>query len=725
MKNPFLFVRKRLFLPVTCLVAATIGFARADEPIQADVIVYCGTPAGITAAIAAAKEGHSVALVELNNHVGGMVSGGLTNTDIGQRWTVGGLADEFLNRAVNYYKDKYGPESEQYKACKNGRKYEPSVAEKVFEEMLKEQPGIKVWKRHRYQSVTLEEGKITAMVAEDPVTKQTQTFRGKVFIDASYTGDLMAGALVPHRIGRESRAEFGETLAGISKGPAEVVGLGDHRTQAYNYRVSITDRVDNRVLFPKPAQYDPEPWRAKYEAAVLSGKLKSFGNLFISKAGANDKRDSNWNDLVEGNEGYAQGDWETRARIEANHRDYFLSMLYYLQNDPALPEAFREDAKKWGLPKDEFTDSGNFPFQLYIRESRRMLGRYILKEQDLTENRQKADGVCAGNYGIDCHGVQFIMQNGKRSIERTKHRPVEPYDIPYATMTPEEPGNLLVPVCLSATHVAYCSLRMEPVYMMLGHAAGKAAHLAISGETSVQEVDVKKLREILIKEGAVLDAAVPGRAAAHKKEAEEPEEQEEETTATKTMENPSLPRVLIIGDSVSIAYTPLVADLLKGKANVERIPGNGSSTSHGLASLQKWLGDGKWDIIHFNFGLHDAKLPPEGVRHSPPDVYEANLRELVKRLKATGAKLVWATTTPVPGDGNLSPTRKFGNVDQYNEIAGKVMKENGIAIDDLNTAMKPQAEKYLRPSDVHFTKEGSAILAELVAKSIQAQLPKP
>jgi lysophospholipase L1-like esterase len=734
---------KRTVLAFAGIATALLGTARGGESVKADVVVYAGTPAGITAAISAAREGRTVSLVELNNRVGGMISGGLTNTDIGRRWTVGGLSEEFLTRVVAYYKDKYGLDSEQYKACKNGRKYEPHVAELIFERMLAEQPKIKIWKGHRYHSVTLDGSRIVSLTAEDPVAKKQVTFEGDVFIDASYTGDVMAGAHVPYRVGRESRAEFGEPLAGVTKGPESVIGTADHRTQAYNYRVSITGTTANRVLFPKPGHYDPEPWRAKFQEKILSGKITKFLDLYISKAGANDKRDSNWNDLVGGNEGYAEGDWETRAKIEEKHRDYYLSMLYYLQNDPELPESFRKDAMNWGLPRDEFQDTGHFPFQLYIRESRRMMGKYILREQDLTENRQKADGICAGNYGIDCHGVQFIMVNGKRIIERTRHRSVEPYDIPYSSIVPIEPGNLIVPVCLSSTHVAYCSLRMEPVFMMIGHAAGKAAHLALAGKTPVQDVDVAKLREMLLKEGAVLDAAAPGKSEEMKKKAKPGDEEKEadmddvgaakspvkakkENPAADTgAEDPSLPRVLIIGDSISIGYTPRVRELLVGKANVLRIPGNGSSTSHGLANLGKWLGDTKWDVIHFNFGLHDAKLPPEGIRHSEPEQYEKNLRELVKQLQATGAKVIFATTTPVPDGGNLAPDRRFAEVKAYNEAALRVMKDNGVSINDLNSAVQPHAAEYLRPKDVHYTKEGSAFLAERVAAAIGKELKQP
>lgn len=183
-----------------------------------------------------------------------------------------------------------------------------------------------------------------------------------------------------------------------------------------------------------------------------------------------------------------------------------------------------------------------------------------------------------------------------------------------------------------------------------------------------------------------------------------------------------LPRVLLIGDSVSIGYTLPTRELLKGKANVHRPPANCSSSGYGLTCLKSWLGDKKWDAIHFNFGLHDAKLPPEGVRHAPPDVYERNLRELVMQMRATGAKLVFATTTPVPNGGNLQPTRRFGSVDQYNAVAKKVMTENNVAIDDLNAAISPHVEKMQRSNDVHFTDEGSAFLARHVASAIEAEL---
>ena len=189
-------------------------------------------------------------------------------------------------------------------------------------------------------------------------------------------------------------------------------------------------------------------------------------------------------------------------------------------------------------------------------------------------------------------------------------------------------------------------------------------------------------------------------------------------------DDPKLPRVLLIGDSISIGYTLPTRELLKGKANVHRPPTNCSSTGFGLSQLTSWLGDKNWDVIHFNFGLHDAKLPPEGVRHAPPDVYEKHLRALVKQMKATGAQLIFATTTPVPKGGNLSPTRRFGSIDEYNAIARKVMTESGVAIDDLNAAIASHVEKVGRPTDVHFTDEGYALLAQKVAQEVSAQLRK-
>ena len=502
-------MRSYWLLIALATVALVATDAVAGEAVRAEVIVYGGTPAGVMAAVAAARHGHSVALIDINNHLGGVVSGGLVASDMGDRNTVGGLAGEFFARIATHYRETYGPDSKQFAACHDGAKFEPHVAEMVFDRMVSEQPGVKVFKRLRYQSLTLAEGRIATLTVESPSDHTTRTFSGEVFIDASYEGDVMAGAHVPYRVGREGRAEYREYLAGIGMGPKSVRGLGDHRTMAYNYRVSITSNTDNRVLCPQPEHYDPEPFLRSDGVGIKARGVTSFVQMYaggLRSAGPNDKYDSNWADFVGNSEGYAEGDWVTRDRIAARQRDYVLSRLYYFQNGPDLPAEFREDARKWGLPKDEFADNGHFPFQLYIREARRMVGRYVLKEQDLTQDRWKPDGVATGGYGVDCHVVQHVLHEGREVVEHTRHVACNNYDIPYATLTPFEPANLLVPVCCSASHVAYCSLRMEPVYMMLGHAAGDAAHLAISEGSTVQKVDVPALRKLLVDEGSILDA---------------------------------------------------------------------------------------------------------------------------------------------------------------------------------------------------------------------------
>ena len=482
--------------------------ALAEPPIETDVCVYGGTPAGVMAAVAAARQGHTVSLVDINAHTGGVVSGGLVATDMGDRKTVGGLADDFFLRIVRFYREKYGDGSPQLKACRDGHTFEPHVAEAVFDAILAEQPRVKIFHRLRYRSLTLDGARVTSLTVEDPKDGSTRTFAAKVFIDASYEGDVMAGAHVPYRVGRESRAESGEYLAGVSMGPREQRGLGDHRTMSYNYRVSVTSDAANRVLFPKPAHYDPSPFIETDGKRIKEGRATGFGSFFttVEKAHPNAKFDANWFDWAGNSEGYAEGNWETRDRIAAMIRDRALSQLYYRQSDPELPEAFRAEARTWGLPKDEFTDNGHFPFQLYIREARRMVGRHVLCENDLTQDRWKPDGIATGGYGVDCHVVQYLRENGHLVPEHTRHVACNNYDIPYRSITPPDVENLLVPVCCSTTHVAYCSLRMEPVFMMLGEAAGEAAHLALADAVSVQKVDTQKLRAILQKEGAVLDA---------------------------------------------------------------------------------------------------------------------------------------------------------------------------------------------------------------------------
>jgi len=486
------------------------GAAPDGGPEVYDVVVYSGTPAGVMSAVAAGRQGRNVALVDLNGHVGGVVSGGLVETDIGDRRTVGGLAAEFLQRITGYYTEKYGADSREVALTRGAVQFEPHVAEFVFDAMLRE-AKVSVFRRQRFRSTLIKGGKIESLTVDDLAGGGVKTYAGRVFVDASYEGDLMAAAHVPYRVGREARTEYGESLAGVGVGPDK--GQGDERLMSYNFRVNLTDRVENRALFPRPAHYDPAPWKKSFGERIPKEKITDFIGLLASgpgRLGPNRKLDLNWGDLAGASDGYADGTWAVRSRIAARYRDSFQSMLFYLQNDPGLPVEFHANLQRWGLPLDEFVDSGHFPFQLYVREARRMVGAYLLKQDDITQDRYKPDGVCEGSYGIDCHVVREIELGGTRTPDSTPHTAIAGYDIPYGCLVPlDEPGqpvNLLVPVCLSATHVAYCSLRMEPVFMMLGQAAGDAAHLALAQGTAVQKIEVGQLRALLRKEGAILDS---------------------------------------------------------------------------------------------------------------------------------------------------------------------------------------------------------------------------
>jgi acyl-CoA thioesterase-1 len=263
---------------------------------------------------------------------------------------------------------------------------------------------------------------------------------------------------------------------------------------------------------------------------------------------------------------------------------------------------------------------------------------------------------------------------------------------------------------------------MEPVYMILGQSAATAACLAINQRSSVQAVEYQQLRDRLLADQQRLAWPLPTPVKAPVSDAAQPAKAE--NPLAPIVDVPGLARVLIIGDSISMGYTIPTRELLKGRVNLHRVPTNAGGTSLGLSKLDAWLGANKWDVIHFNFGLHDAKLPPEGARHAPPDVYEANLRQLVNRLKDSGALLIWANTTPVPNGGILAPNRRFGSIAQYNSIAERVMRENDISTSDLHTVVKNRLEEIQRPNDVHFTEEGSRMLAKAVAAAIESALAR-
>ena len=486
--------RFSLFLALTAVASA-----------ETDVLVYGGTPAGIAAAVSSARQGRSVVLADPLYYVGGMMAGGLTKTDIGDRDTIGGVSKEFFDRVLKHYQSAYGADSEQVKATKEGAFFEPKVAAQIFRAMLDE-AGVKVLLKHELVSAAVNGTTVSSVKLKSGET--TDTHEAKVFIDATYEGDLLAAAGVPYRVGREESSEFNESLAGMTEGPAEYLGKGDHRVQSYNMRSTLTNRADILVPIEKPAEYTPEPHRGFIDS-VKRGGYKTFEELFHDVplwGGVNGKFDPNKADAVGLNYGYVEADAEGRRRIVNRLRDHWLSLWYMLQNDPDLPEEFRASAKKWGLPKDEFVESGHVSPQPYVRVGRRMMGRYFLTQNDFMDDRFKDDAICLGSYYIDSHEIQKMLTDKGWVKEGFIIEKIDPYEIPYRSITPFAPKNLLVSCAVSASHIAYGTLRMEPVFMMIGQAAGEAADLSLKHNKPVQQIPVKELQDRLRAVGIALKA---------------------------------------------------------------------------------------------------------------------------------------------------------------------------------------------------------------------------
>ncbi len=504
--------------------------ASGSAPQSFDLVVYGATASGVATAIAAAREGLRVALLEPGKHVGGMVTGGLGATDYGNKDCLGGFCIEFYERLGKHYGEPLG------------WRPEPHVAEATFDAMLKE-AGIPVFFEHRLQEnngVRTEAGRITDIIMENG-----STFAAKVFTDCSYEGDLMAKSGVKYFVGREGVDTYGESLAGvrdrtpkhqfpvnvkahdesgkllpeIQSTPKGDPGAGDEKLQAYNFRLCMTKKADNKVPFPKPPKYDP----ARFELlgrlvttwAEQTGEVPRVNQLMDPGPISGEKTDTNNNgafstDYIGGNYGYPDGTYADREEIWQDHYEYVAGFLYYLANDPAVPQQLRDEMNTWGLAADEFQDSNNWPRQLYVREGRRMIGEYVMSQRDIQTERHKDDVIGMGSYNSDSHNVQrFVNADGYAENEGDMQVEVRPYQIPYRMITPkrDQVQNLLVPVCFSASHVAYSTLRMEPQYMIIGQAAGVAAAMASRSGTAVQDVDTAALSSRLRELNAVLELA--------------------------------------------------------------------------------------------------------------------------------------------------------------------------------------------------------------------------
>lgn len=509
-----------------------------------DVVVYGGSSAGVIAAAKASHLGKSTILISAHSHIGGMTASGLGATDVGNAETIGGLARRFYERVhEDFVRTTVAAGStsgvaERAASDAAGVKYEfePHVAETIFREMLRQSGA--AWVQNepldRVSGVMRAGSRIVALR-----TKSGRIFHGRVFIDASYEGDLLAAAGVSYRVGRESRDQYGESVAGVWRDPeltGEVDpyrvpgdpgsgvlpgvslalvgpdGSGDSRVQQYNFRMCVTMGRENGVPFQRPVDYDP----ANYELMrrrLLKDPTMPFAWVLKVQPLPNGKYDVNatgsFSTDMAGDDSsrWAEASDEERQEILRKYRNYTEGLLWFLAHEPSVPAHIRDSAAQLGLAADEFTDNGNWPWHLYVREARRMVGAYLMTQHDCDGRTVAPDPVALGSYSIDCHKVTlFVDEHGRLNTEGYFSHGVSPYRISYRALVPApwECTNLLVPICVSATHAAFNSLRMEPVYMMLGQAAGTAASLAIDHRTTVQAVNYAALAHQLRADGAIL-----------------------------------------------------------------------------------------------------------------------------------------------------------------------------------------------------------------------------
>lgn len=524
----------RLLASLTFVLAVSglVVVARPAKQAPArdyDVVVYGGTAGGVIAAVSAAREGLSAALVTPDRHLGGMVSGGLGWTDYGKKEVIGGYSLEFFERVGR----KYGRPIEWH--------FEPHVAEEVFEDLVRE-ARVSVFRQERLAE-SGGVGRDGTRVA-GILTESGARFGARVFVDASYEGDLMAQAHVSYTWGRESAAQYDESLAGVRERTPfhqfrvpvspldaqgkllpeimprspDAVGAGDRRVQAYNFRLCMTSDAANRVAWPKPAGYDPSRYEllARYLPLLEADLHRPLAINDVMKADIlqRGKSDTNNNgafstDYIGGSYGYPNGSYAERARIRQAHVEYIQGFLYFLATDSRVPKSLGSAMREWGLCADEFTDADHWPYQLYVREARRMVGEYVMSQKDIQTDLTKPDAIGMGSYNSDSHNVQRRPTADGTGVENEGDMqvPVTPYQIPYRVMVPTraEATNLLVPVCFSATHVAYSTMRMEPQYMIIGQAAGVAAKLAIDGRVAVQDIDAGVLRAKLAAQRVVFE----------------------------------------------------------------------------------------------------------------------------------------------------------------------------------------------------------------------------
>jgi len=550
-------MRKIVAVLFAAVLAGTmVSSLKAQGHQTYDVVVYGGTSAGVMAAVAAKRTGASVVLVCPEKQIGGVTTGGLSWTDIGDELKdriIGGYTLNFFHRVYRYYHhpgawkqqalSDYQEEiaSTDHKILDNDSlmwTFEPHVALKIFDDLIRENHipvRVNRW-LNRKTGVRKVNGRIVSITMLNG-----ETYRGKVFIDATYEGDLMAAAGVSFTVGREGNSEYHETIDGVqlsthhqfpdgvspykipgnpSSGLAWGVspdsllpeGHGDKRVQAYNFRVCLTDSKENMIPITRPAGYHPNWYELLIRLIKAQPGQRSLSDYFIWSPLPNRKTDINNNggfstDMIGMSNEWPEGSYAKRRQLFKAHMQYTKGLLYFMGHDPRVPDTLRHQMLGWGYPKDEYRQSGYFTPELYVREGRRMIGDYVITEHDCRGTVTVTDGIALGYYNMDSHNCERIVVNGmvKNEGNVEAHIP-HPYPISYRSIIPKsrDCSNLLVLVCMSATHIAYGSIRMEPEFMMLGQSSGTAAALAAKDNVDVQNLDYPELKEWLLKGGQIL-----------------------------------------------------------------------------------------------------------------------------------------------------------------------------------------------------------------------------
>ena len=530
------------------LIASLSTFAFQKKELEADIVIYGGTSGAITAAVSAVKLGKKVIVVSPDKHLGGLSSGGLGFTDTGNKEVIGGLSREFYHRVYMHYqndnswkwqkKSEYGNKGQGTPAMDGKDRtmwiFEPHVAEQIMEDFVKEN-NIRVYRNEwldRSNGVRMVKGSIISIK-----TLSGKVFKGKMFIDATYEGDLMAASKVSYHIGREANTVYGEQwngvqpevfqhghhfkkpvdpykipgdkssglLTGISDQPPGNKGEGDDKLQAYCFRMCMTNHPDNRITFPKPDNYNAMDYEllARIFQSGWTELFDKFDDIPNRKTDTNNHGPFS-SDFIGMNYDYPEASYEERRKIIKAHEDYQKGLYYFMTTDSRVPAALQEKLKTWGLAKDEFKDNGNWPHQLYIREARRMVSDYVMTENEVLGKKEVPKPIGMGSYSLDSHNTQryvtekgFVQNEGDIGVKAPK-----PYSIGYGAIIPKasECTNLFVPVCLSSSHIAYGSARMEPVFMILGESAATAAALAIDDKVTVQNVSYDKLEKLLLNQ---------------------------------------------------------------------------------------------------------------------------------------------------------------------------------------------------------------------------------